>query len=360
MEEKINFKYYLSILTEQTKLIIIVALIISLPFFLLSLNVSYYYESYALVEILRVPYSLPYESDTPLYGSRVPSVNIPKTIAKLRTVQMANAVLARLSLKTYRDFEDELTLKEKIVASAKKMIGEKRVTAIKKILKRSVRAEIDSTFYNKMILDNYRSRLKINYSGNDLIKIKMLSEQSSAAFECVQKFIEQWKDQNLAEKKYEIITAKQLLEKLKAAAETEVSKNEKQLNKYRQRLGLNYDDIPILGQIEMKTLSKYEKELTASQGQLDRISSKLFDLNIKIANIKGNLKIIEPPRIDLTASGASRMKLKIMGLILGLSFGSGLALLRGMLDTSVKSEEEIKSITNIPIIGALPKFDNKN
>jgi len=359
MEEKISFKYYFSILLEHRKLIFLTTLFIFVPFYLLSINVSYYFESYALAEILRVPYTIPYESDSPLYGGRAPGIDIPKTITKLRTVEMAEAVLARLSLDTYRDFEDELTLKEKIVMSAKKLLGEERINALKKFFGRPLEAKIDSLFYKKMILDNFRSRLEINYSGSELIKIKMSSENAYAAYECVKQFIDEWHKQNLDEKKLEILTAKTFLEKIHNTAKAELLKKENQLNNYKNRLGIGFDDVPILGQNEMKQLSQYEKEMAGSQSQLDRIDSKLLDLDIKIANIQGNLKIIEPPRIDLMASGASRLKLKIMGLILGMGFGAGLALIKGLLDNSIRSEEEIKRITNIPILGIIPKFDFK-
>ena len=65
------------------------------------------------------------------------------------------------------------------------------------------------------------------------------------------------------------------------------------------------------------------------------------------------LKIIEPPRIPLRPIGPKRIQLMSMVLLGGLGAGVGLAFLLSQVNPRFYSTEELKEVTQLPVLGAI-------
>ena len=67
------------------------------------------------------------------------------------------------------------------------------------------------------------------------------------------------------------------------------------------------------------------------------------------------VEIIQPARLPESPVSPNVKQNLALGLILGLGLGIGLAILRSVLDTRVRSKEDITAITELPIIGTIAK-----
>lgn len=71
----------------------------------------------------------------------------------------------------------------------------------------------------------------------------------------------------------------------------------------------------------------------------------------------GTVNIIDPAIVPTQASSPN-VKLNLMlGALIGLLFGIGLALIIEMLDTRVKTSQDVESITGFSPLGGIPEFD---
>lgn len=70
----------------------------------------------------------------------------------------------------------------------------------------------------------------------------------------------------------------------------------------------------------------------------------------------GVLEVIENPTLPTFPTGASSLKVGLIGLILGFLFGSFLVILKEFLDNSIKNPDEITQLFDIPVFGTVPDF----
>jgi len=82
------------------------------------------------------------------------------------------------------------------------------------------------------------------------------------------------------------------------------------------------------------------------------VSSRLKDLRTS------NISVVDKAEIPSLPSYPDKGKNMILGLLVGLFAGLGLALLFESLDTTVKDSEDVKKYAGIPMLGMVPAFSN--
>ena len=65
-------------------------------------------------------------------------------------------------------------------------------------------------------------------------------------------------------------------------------------------------------------------------------------------------RIIDPPNFPQKPYSPNRLKFSLLGLIAGLALALGLTTVIEMTDERVKSEEDLLSVTPVPILAAIP------
>ena len=88
---------------------------------------------------------------------------------------------------------------------------------------------------------------------------------------------------------------------------------------------------------------------TASAFVPEYIKSLKHDANVSIIESPNEKNVMKPVSPSIS-------KNTVIGVILGLAFSFGLVFLKEMLDTRIKSAEDITSRYNYPIIGKIPIF----
>jgi len=68
--------------------------------------------------------------------------------------------------------------------------------------------------------------------------------------------------------------------------------------------------------------------------------------------------IITPAQLPVSPTTPNTMQNLTLGAMLGLLMGAGLAIVRDMLNLSIRSERDIERVTEIPVIGVVPEDDD--
>lgn len=132
-------------------------------------------------------------------------------------------------------------------------------------------------------------------------------------------------------------------------------------------------------QKEDELLAAYEKEQEAAQSlnvkatEYTVIESKLeqskrfceiLDERIKELNVSEdvgalNISILEAARPAEFATSPKKARIMAVSLILGILFGTGLAVIRERMDWRLRSTEEISAILAVPVLGVIPSMGGK-
>lgn len=107
-------------------------------------------------------------------------------------------------------------------------------------------------------------------------------------------------------------------------------------------------------------------EYSVIQSDLDRterlceiLDNRIKELNVTEDTGAMNISILEVARPADRPSKPEKAKCMAMGLILGLTFGGAFAILRDILDSRLRSADEISAILGIPILGIIPTMSSR-
>jgi capsular exopolysaccharide synthesis family protein len=81
------------------------------------------------------------------------------------------------------------------------------------------------------------------------------------------------------------------------------------------------------------------------------------EAQIESASQIGNIDVVDPAFIPLDPVRPNKLQNLILGVVVSLILGIAAALLLDRLDYSVRSEEEVKKILAVPVLGLIPRFE---
>jgi capsular polysaccharide biosynthesis protein len=67
-------------------------------------------------------------------------------------------------------------------------------------------------------------------------------------------------------------------------------------------------------------------------------------------------KVVEPARTPLEPFKPDRMRIVLMGIVLGLVIGAGAAVAVELMDSSFKKVEDIQDHLGLPVLGITPRM----
>src|SRR5690606_36460906 len=71
-------------------------------------------------------------------------------------------------------------------------------------------------------------------------------------------------------------------------------------------------------------------------------------------------EVIQPPTTPSQAISPNKGKIIVMGTLGGLAFGIGMVLLLGFLDPATRTVSDLEALTDLPVIGALPRWKSED
>ena len=123
------------------------------------------------------------------------------------------------------------------------------------------------------------------------------------------------------------------------------------LNKRLQEI----KDLAVTNVILMTTIQGVHKEFQTQQEMLDRMREKLQMDKINAKQPQNIIELHEEPIVAQFPSSPNVTLNLILGAVVGLIFGIGIAFFLEYLDTSVKTLEDVERYLQVPVLAVIPK-----
>jgi polysaccharide biosynthesis transport protein len=103
-----------------------------------------------------------------------------------------------------------------------------------------------------------------------------------------------------------------------------------------------------------------EHDADANKQLYDGLLQKLKEADIAAGLRSSNIRIVDPALTPTAPSGPERARNISLALVVGLIGGIGLAIFREYLDNTVKSPDDIESLTGLPSLAVVPSLPSSN
>ncbi|MGH9562231.1 MAG: polysaccharide biosynthesis tyrosine autokinase, partial [Terracidiphilus sp.] len=103
-----------------------------------------------------------------------------------------------------------------------------------------------------------------------------------------------------------------------------------------------------------------QHDADANKQLYDGLQEKLKEASISAGLRSSNLRIVDPALVPTTASAPQKTRNILLSILVGLVGGIGLAVFREYLDNTVKSPDDIESLTGLPSLAVVPSLPNGN
>ncbi|MCG8563863.1 MAG: aldo/keto reductase, partial [Desulfobacterales bacterium] len=101
-----------------------------------------------------------------------------------------------------------------------------------------------------------------------------------------------------------------------------------------------------------------QRNVNTSQNLYDLMVSRVKESNILQSSDTSNLRVVEAAQPALKPVSPKRGRDLLLSLVLGLVFGVGLAFFLNYLDRSVQTEDDIRTLYNLPVLSVVPEADD--
>lgn len=164
-----------------------------------------------------------------------------------------------------------------------------------------------------------------------------------------------------------IVQTQTELEKTRNSLAQEISKEKENLKSERKVLFAREKTLEnTLTEFEKEALDTSSKELkyTILQRNVDT-SRNLYDLmvsRIKESNIlqtanTSNIRLVEAAQVPISPVSPNKQRNILLGMVLGIFFGCGLAFFLEYMDQTVRTEEDVHQHFDLPVLSVIPKAD---
>lgn len=118
----------------------------------------------------------------------------------------------------------------------------------------------------------------------------------------------------------------------------------------------NKVSVTAAGNTEIIHIQVMDKDPVLAQS-ITNTMTRIFRSEVKDIMKMDNVQIIDEAPLPQIPAEPNRVLNVILGALIGLVMGIGLAFLLEYLDRSVKTEEQITEILGIPVLGSIPRID---
>ncbi|MHB8962493.1 MAG: YveK family protein [Saccharofermentanales bacterium] len=137
------------------------------------------------------------------------------------------------------------------------------------------------------------------------------------------------------------------------------------LDQVAEKSGLGYSAVQIRDMISLSSINNtefFEVKIAAPSAQdAYELVGKIAELApAEITRIKetDSAKIVSPAVLPLAPSAPSILLNAVIGAMIGLIVAASAAILIEVLDTRVKSEDDLSRHYSLPILGSIPKYED--
>src|SRR6202140_3920453 len=103
-----------------------------------------------------------------------------------------------------------------------------------------------------------------------------------------------------------------------------------------------------------------KREAEANKVLYDGLLTKLREAGVSAGLRSSNIRIVDPAMIPSAPSRPAKARNVALALIIGLVGGIGLALMREYMDNTVKTPDDIETLSRLPSLAVVPAFSESN
>src|SRR6266567_5834859 len=103
-----------------------------------------------------------------------------------------------------------------------------------------------------------------------------------------------------------------------------------------------------------------KREAEANKALYEGLMTKMKETAISGALRSSNIRVVDPAMVPATPARPAKTKNVILSFLVGLVGGIGLALLREYLDNTVKTPDDIETLSRLPSLAVVPQFTHSN
>ena len=100
------------------------------------------------------------------------------------------------------------------------------------------------------------------------------------------------------------------------------------------------------------------REAEANKALYEGLLTKLKEAGISAGLRSSNIRVVDPAMIPSTPARPAKTRNIALSFLVGLVGGIGLALLREYLDNTVKTPDDVESLSRLPSLAVVPQFSN--
>jgi succinoglycan biosynthesis transport protein ExoP len=103
-----------------------------------------------------------------------------------------------------------------------------------------------------------------------------------------------------------------------------------------------------------------KREAEALKTLYDGLMTKLKETAISASLRSSNIRVVDPAMIPTTPSRPAKTRNVALAFLVGLVGGIGLALMREYLDNTVKTPDDVETLSRLPSLAVVPQFSGSN
>lgn len=108
-------------------------------------------------------------------------------------------------------------------------------------------------------------------------------------------------------------------------------------------------------QVEFNVLNR---ELTSSRDLLENVLKQIKETSLAVESNASNISIVDSPTVPLYPSFPRKKLILLLGVLLGLGAGVGVAFLLNYLDNTIRTPEDVAAVLQLPSLGVVPSFES--
>ncbi len=111
---------------------------------------------------------------------------------------------------------------------------------------------------------------------------------------------------------------------------------------------------------KMRRIGQLKLASAAAENVYKSLQEQRFQVGVAEAMLVSDLKLVEPAKAPDRHASPKLLVNLIMGLLLGLGFGTGLVFLFEYIDDTIKSPDDLRGVWNLPRLGVIPRQRNES
>lgn len=136
--------------------------------------------------------------------------------------------------------------------------------------------------------------------------------------------------------------------------QTEVRRLEAQIDAYQSRLNMT----PVREQQVAALTRDYEQSRTNYESLLNKKMQSEMATSLEKRHEGQQFRIIDAPNFPEKPYSPDRLKFSLLGLVFGIALGLGVTALVEMMDERIYSEQDVLSVTPVPVLSAIPQLQS--